>query len=212
MAKEKVKKPIFKRWWFWVLVVIIVISIGANMGGNDESSKGTSQKTSADNAKKDTPKKETSKKESKPAKKEKKSYGIGDKIKVGDMEYTILSKKTATQVGPSALPDKANGKFIVIELSLKNNGNEKVTVDSSFFKLKRGSKTYEAAADASMSANQGEDGNIDNSFFMQDLNPDSEMKGKVVFDVAPEVANAKDLVLQVQTGSWGTQTGNVNLK
>jgi hypothetical protein len=175
------------------------------MGGNDESAKDSDQKTAAES---------TSNKSSKPkAKKESaKTYNIGDKVNVGDMEYTVLSKKTADQVGPSALPDKANGKFVVIELKLKNNGDKKVTVDSSFFKMKRGSKEYEAAADASMSANQGEDGNIDNSFFMQDLNPDSEMKGKVVFDVAPEVANDKDLVLQVQTGAFGTQTGNINLK
>lgn len=85
-------------------------------------------------------------------------------------------------------------------------------VDSSFFKLKRGGKTYEADAAASLSANQGEDGNITNSFMAQDLNPDSEMSGKVVFDVTPEIAEATDLQLQVQTGAFGTETELINLK
>ncbi|AZV43453.1 hypothetical protein BAOM_2844 [Peribacillus asahii] len=49
-----------------------------------------------------------------------------------------------------------------------------------------------------MSANQKEDGTIDNSFSSQKLNPDSEISGKVVFDVAPEVAKASDLQVQVQ--------------
>lgn len=78
--------------------------------------------------------------------------------------------------------------------------------------MKKGKKTYEADSAASVSANQKEDGSIDNSFLMQDLNPDSTMSGKVVFDVAPEVANAKDLKLVVQTGIYGTQKGTISLK
>ena len=30
--KEKTKKPIFKKWWFWVLAIIVLAGIGANMG------------------------------------------------------------------------------------------------------------------------------------------------------------------------------------
>lgn len=40
MAKEKVKKSIFKRWWFWAIIVVIIIAIGANMGGNNDSANG----------------------------------------------------------------------------------------------------------------------------------------------------------------------------
>ncbi|EIA18785.1 hypothetical protein KKC_15997 [Listeria fleischmannii subsp. coloradonensis] len=68
----------------------------------------------------------------------------------------------------------------------KNNGDEKVIVDSSFFKLLRGSITYDANASASMFANQGEDGNITNSLFRSELNP----------DVTEETANATDLILE----------------
>ncbi|MCF6139543.1 hypothetical protein [Pseudalkalibacillus berkeleyi] len=35
MGKDKMKKPIYKRWWVWVLAVIIVGSIATN--GGDES-------------------------------------------------------------------------------------------------------------------------------------------------------------------------------
>jgi hypothetical protein len=34
MAKEKVKKPIFKRWWFWVVAVLIIGGIAT--GGAEE--------------------------------------------------------------------------------------------------------------------------------------------------------------------------------
>lgn len=144
--------------------------------------------------------------------KQEKTYKIGDAVNVGDMGYTINSKETATQVGPSVLPETASGKYLVIDVNVKNSGDEAVTVDSSFFKLKQGDKTYEADSAASMSANQGEDGEIKDSFFMQQLNPNSEMNGKVVFDLSPDVAEASDLTLQVQTGMFGTETENISLK
>ncbi|NUJ19328.1 DUF4352 domain-containing protein [Bacillus glycinifermentans] len=215
MGKEKPKKPIYKKWWFW-LIIVIIIGAAASNGGNSEQASSTNKEKSTEN--KTTETKQDAKKEEKKVekkeepKKEESNPKIGDDVKVGDMNYKITGKKTADQVGPSALPQKASDKYLVIDITLKNNGNEKVTVDASFFKLKRGEKTYEADSAASMSANQSEDGNIDNSFFLQNLNPDSKISGKVVFDVAPEVANAKDLQLQVQTGAWGTETGIIDLK
>ena len=50
-------------------------------------------------------------------------------IKVGDMIYNIKSRKAADQVGPSVLPEKANDKYLVIEATLKNTGNDKITVE-----------------------------------------------------------------------------------
>lgn len=172
--------------------------------GGDNTAKNTSTSTGT---------KQQQTKKSAPSKKPApKTYGIGDNVTVSKMVYKVNKKTTATQVGPSALPSKASGKFVVINVTLKNNGDKAVTVDSSFFKLKHGGKTYDADSSASMSANQEESGNIQNSFFMQQLNPDSTISGNVVFDVAPEVADATDLQLQVQTGLFGTETGIINLK
>ncbi len=205
--KIKVKKPFYKKWWVWLLAIIIIGA--AATGGEDEKETAKKEDKAVEATAKTNDKKEESKKE---PKKEEKSYKIGDKVKVGDMEYTITKKDTADQVGPSILPTKANEKFVVLEVTLKNNGNEAVTVDSSFFKLKLGDKTYEADNTGSISANQSDDGSIDNSFFLQSLNPDSEMNGKVVFDVAEDVANRDNLQVQVQTGVFGTETDVINLK
>jgi len=203
--KEKVKKPFYKKWWVWVIAIIVVIAI-AGGGEEDDSTTVNSQ-----------PKSENTKTEAKadvPSKKEEKkdAYAIGDTVKVGKMEYKINGKSTGTSVGPSVLPTEAKGKFLVLDVTVKNNGNEAVMVDSSFFKLKRGEKTYEADAAASLSANQGEDGNIKNGFLADELNPDSEMTGKVVFDVAADAADATDLSVQVQTGVFGTETEAITLK
>ncbi|MGO4295855.1 DUF4352 domain-containing protein [Glutamicibacter sp. MCAF14] len=211
MAKEKVKKPFYKKWWIWAIVVVVIFAF-AQSGGDSETTASTSA-DSQPSAKAEVAAKEDAPEKQEPAKEEvaeEKSYKIGDKVVVGDMEYVINGKETAAAVGPAAFPTKASGKFVLIDVTLKNNGNEAVTVDSSFFKLQQGEKTFEADTTGSMYANQGDDG-IDNSFFLQEVNPDSEITGKVAFDVSKKIADSKELQLQVQTGFWGTETGIVDL-
>lgn len=35
IGQKKVKKPIFKKWWFWVIIFVLVIAITAGSQGND---------------------------------------------------------------------------------------------------------------------------------------------------------------------------------
>jgi hypothetical protein len=127
------------------------------------------------------------------------------------MQYTVTGVSTAKSVGPSILPTDAKDTFVVVDLTVKNSGDKEVTIDSSFFKLLDGSKTLSADSSASMSANQDESGQITNSFFLQQLNPDVEMSGKVVFDVSADQAASQSTKLKVQTGSFGTQTAEIKL-
>ncbi len=43
-SQQKPKKPIYKKWWFWVIIAVIVISIGAGSAGGGKSSKDTGTK------------------------------------------------------------------------------------------------------------------------------------------------------------------------
>lgn len=38
----KIKKPIYKKWWFWVIIVIVAIAIGSSAGSGDSKSSSTS--------------------------------------------------------------------------------------------------------------------------------------------------------------------------
>ena len=42
--QQKPKKPIYKKWWFWVIIAVIVISIGAGSADGGKSSKDTGTK------------------------------------------------------------------------------------------------------------------------------------------------------------------------
>jgi hypothetical protein len=181
----------------FIVVIGIIVAIAG--GGGDDSSSTSGSGTDNSN-----------KSEEKASNKEE-TFNLGDTAEVGAVTYTVDNLETTQSVGPSVLPTETSQQFIVLDVTFKNNGNKAVTFDSSYLKLKNGDKTYEADSTASMSANQSEDGSIENSFFLQEVNPDSEISGKVVFEVAPEVAEADGLQLQVQEGIFGSKTGLYNL-
>lgn len=195
MGGMKKMKKVFKLGCLGVIGLVVLIAVAAMAfggGGDDTATNGGAAKPAEE-------KKATTAK-------------MNEVLNVGDAAFTITGKETAAQVGPSVLPETASGKYLVLDVTFKNNGNEAIMVDSSFFKLKLGEKTYEADDVASISANQSEDGSIDMGLFYEEVNPDSEVKGKVVFDVTPEVADSTELQVQVQSGMFGTETGIINLQ
>lgn len=203
-------KPFYKRVWFWILVVIVIAVLGnlATGKGSDNSSSEDSDSSSQTSKVADS---KESKESSSSSEKTEKAYKVGDKVTVGDMEYTVNKLSVTKTVGPTDYPTTAKGTFLVVNLTVKNIGKKSVTVDSSFFKLLDNGKEFSADSSGSMTANQDDTGNISNSFFLQELNPGVELSGNIAFDVSEDQANSQTTVLQVQTGAFGTQKGKISL-
>ena len=199
----KAKKPIFKKWWFWLIVVIVIA--GAVGGGNkDKTKKADTEKT----AKVET--KESKAEKSSPKKSEKQVFRIGQDVTVGKVVYRVDSKEVADTVGNEYLNSTAKGKFLVLNVTVTNNGDKAITVTDDFFKLYKGKTEFKADTTATMYANQATNGDSA-AFFLQELNPESTLSGKVVFDVSEDTINDPSTQLQVQTGVWGTQTEKIKL-
>ena len=104
-----------------VVIVIIIAIIFAVMGGGDTDSN----------------------------KDETKSAKIGEKVKVDDLEYTVNSVQTANSVGNQYVSSNADGKYIVADVTVKNNGDESITIDTELFKILNGDATNGADSSAS---------------------------------------------------------------
>ena len=199
----KAKKPLFKKWWFWLIIVIVIA--GAVGGGNkDKTKKADTEKT----AKVET--KESKTEKSSPKKSEKQVFRIGQDVTVGKVVYRVDGKEVADTVGNEYLNSTAKGKFLVLNVTVTNNGDKAVTVTDDFFKLYKGKTEFKADTTATMYANQAANGDSA-AFFLQELNPESTLSGKVIFDVSEDTINDPSTQLQVQTGIWGTQTEKINL-
>lgn len=112
----KVKKPFYKKVWFWVLTVIVLVGVGSQLGGdkNEASNGGTKVETTA--------------KSSSKAKDEKKEklYKVGDTVKVGDATYTL--KSVALTDERNEFDDSNPANVVKIEYTVQNNGKEDIPV------------------------------------------------------------------------------------
>ncbi|HEM4402411.1 TPA: DUF4352 domain-containing protein [Streptococcus suis] len=188
------KKPFYKRIWFIVLVGLFVIGgLQSVLGGGSNSSTSSSQDTST------TTQTTTEASASSSEKSEEVTYRL-----VGDVLYIVHSKEVTTNVG-GEFGKTANGVFLVLRVTVKNNGKEAITVTDDFFTLLKGDVEYKSDSTAGIYANQ------DAKFFLTEVNPENSVTGNVVFDITEEIANDPSIQLRVQTGFWGTETGVINL-
>lgn len=193
------KKPFYKKWWFILLVVIVLIA--AFSGGGDDDTPATNSNEAS----------ESSSTETSEATEEDKAFAVGDVVTVGDIDYTVNSVETTKSVGPSVYPTDAQDTFLVIDLTVKNNGNESIMVDTSNFKLIDGEKSFDADSSGSISANQDAEGNS-LGFFLENINPDVEMQGKIVFDVTEAQANSETAQLGLTDNMFSSDYTLVNLR
>lgn len=188
-------KKFFK---FVGICVVAIIALGVIIGifsGGEDNEKSNSEPKQEKVEGKD-------KKESK--KKEVKEVKIGETLKVGNVEFKVTKKSEAQNVG-GEYGNNAKGKYLILDVTVTNKGDKALMMDSSFFKLKSNGKEYDADGEAGIYANS------DSGFFVTDINPDLSLEGKVVFDIPAEL-HEKELVLNVQTGVFGTEQGEITLK
>lgn len=201
MSKEKVKKPFYKRVWVWVIAIVIVIGI-ASIGGDDtDSAKGNSdnmsktEDTDASKEKKD---------------KKDKSARIGEPATVGDVTFTVNGVEETSEIDSgSEFVENAttSGKYVILDVTVKNEKDESITVDSSFFKINADGTEFEPNTDGGVMMAMGE---AMSDFFLTQINPDIEKSGKVVFEVSKDIDLSK-AVLQAQTGAFGTEKTEISL-
>lgn len=179
-----------KKYLKWIIVVIVAIGIfGAINGGSS----------------KDDNKEENKKVEQKDKKEEKEeeTYSIGQTLTVGDVEYTVNSINSTKTVGSKYLSHDAQEMYLIVNVSVKNNGNESLSVSGDFFKLIKGEKEYSTDTEGSMY--------LDDNIIYESINPEATLTGNICFDVTQETIDDLNLQLQVQTGAWGTEKGIINL-
>jgi hypothetical protein len=201
MAKEKVKKPFYKKWWVWLLAVIIIGNI-ANGGGEDETAstepKKEATETSTEPAKEEEPKKE-----------EAKAFGVGEVVKVGDLEYTVTGSSEVTELKSDNEyidPVKTEGKLIVIEYTVKNLDKEARMVDGELFKLQGNGAEFEPMNSAEVMMVLG-----DKNLFLEEVNPQLSRNGTLVIEV-PADLTAYDLQVSSGIGWSGGDYKTIKLK
>lgn len=201
----KTKKPLYKRWWVWLIALVI---IGIALSGSDDEGK-----DAVADGKDVTPVVTTP--EPKPEEEEPEEdileVGIGVPAEIADVSFMVNSIEETNEIKSSnqfVESAKTEGKYIIIDITVKNEKKESITIHSSYFKLiTQDGVEYDPSTDgAVMMAMMDEE-----DFFLQQVNPGLSKTGKVVFEVGADL-DLNTAVLRGQTGFWGTESVEISLK
>lgn len=131
---------------------------------------------------------------------------IGKPVASGDMTFTVTRTQRASTVGDQqfGMGQKAQGKFLIVSLSVQNTGSKSVTFSDSEQKV-LDSKGNEYSADSMA----GIALNSNNNVWLQEINPGNTVRGKLVFDLPTGVTPAK---IQLQDPFSFAEPATVTLK
>jgi len=124
------KKPFYKRVWFWVLAVIVVIIFGSMSGSGDKA-----KKVSDDSAKKvsdsSTNKSESS---SSVAPATNTTFKVGETAEYKGVQFKV-NKVDFTNGDPDVDTLDTGKQYVVVNITIMNNGDEKYDYNPLDFKL-----------------------------------------------------------------------------
>lgn len=107
---EKEKKPIYKKWWFWVLIVVVIAGI-ATTGTSD---KNTITSTTSNIGKKT-------------------EYNQGEEAVLGNGVITVT--KVEKSQGSQFDKPKSGKEFVIVHVTIENKGNSNLSYNPFYFKM-----------------------------------------------------------------------------
>ncbi|WP_238650664.1 DUF4352 domain-containing protein [Paenibacillus piscarius] len=183
-------KKFFKLGCLGFIALIVLVIVIGYMGSDKDSSSNTTANS--------TEKKESSKKE------EKKLAKKGEELQVGDVVFKVNKVNTTKKIKDgdflSYEPDSDGSIFLVVNVTVKNAGKKMITTDSSFFQLLKDEVSYNPSTLLTTSGDY---------FLYEGINPGLAKTGNIVFEIPEDMTG---FILNVQTGIWGTEQGQIELK
>lgn len=185
----KEKKPFYKRVWFWILAIIILFAvIGGALGENNEKSP-----TNNDVKKIESSSKNETTESSDP---------LDQEFKVGDIVsykgYEIKVNSVQYNDGTEYNKPKEGQQFVIVNVTITNNTNEKQTYNPFDYKLN---------ADGNSTDLMSYLPDVDN-LNSGELDPKASVTGNLI----GEANTSGSLKLQYKASYWNDETVDINLK
>ncbi|GAA2745331.1 DUF4352 domain-containing protein [Terrabacter aerolatus] len=106
------------------------------------------------------------------------SAKVGQKVRDGQFEFTVTKvQKGVKSVGDQYLNEKAQGQFVLVNVTVSNIGDSAQTLSDSSQKV-RDAKGREFSSDTAAAIYVK-----DNKVFLEEINPGNTVKGTLVFDM-----------------------------
>lgn len=184
----KNKKPIYKKWWVWVLAVIVVAGITGG-AGNDESSNGGSESNNTASSEQTNDKKSEEVKE---------FYAVGEEVKLGDNVLIVNSVEKSS--GSEWDKPKDGMEYVVVNVTIKNGGSSEISYNPFDFQMQNSQGQITDQAFTTI--------NTDSALSSGNLAGGGQVSGTVAFEQPVEDGA---LVLKYKANMFSNKEVKVNL-
>jgi hypothetical protein len=202
---EKVKKPFYKKWWFWLIIVILVIGVAGTGGDNEaepeavanddaeepaddaaESENGTDEQASADAE--DGAEEEEVKDE----------FSVGEAVQLDDNVLTVTEVEKSD--GDEFDQPKSGNEYVIVHLEIENAGEENISYNPFNFKM---ANSEGQIVDQALTI-------IDSDTALEsgELAPGGTVSGTIVFE---QPVDDPELQLQFEPSFWSGDLIKINL-
>ncbi len=124
-GKEKKKFNIAKKWWFWVIIGVLVVgTIGAIAGAGSSNSSNNNNNNSSNAT----------------------TYGMNEVVSVRELEFKVTDVYDTKRCGSEYVGQSTENNFAVVTFQIKNLTTNEKTITSNNFKYYRGVNEYEASS------------------------------------------------------------------
>lgn len=192
-VREKISENYDINFSRWVVVLIAFIGIGlggAMMQGSMETSNSTTPVDSQEPTSDDQI--ESGEQTEVENTKESRTHSIGNEFTVGDVRYQVNGVTTRQEIGERSygtlIGVEANGKFLLVDMTVMNEANQAVRMRESSVKLMIDEAEYGTNSEAWAY--------MDDSFTFEQLNPGVQVDGNLAYDV-PSSASMDTMELEV---------------
>lgn len=156
MDINKQKKPIFKRTWFWILIILVLIGIGAA------------------NAPKETPKLANGD-SSNAASSEQTTFKPGDTIEFDGKKVTVAAPERNWSTGNQYMTPNSGNEFVKVQVTIENNSSSQASYNTFDWKMQDSKGVIKDVASVAYS--------VDGALNSGQLAPKGKIAGFLVFEV-----------------------------
>jgi hypothetical protein len=225
-AYTQARPPKKSNTWKWIvggIAALIVVSTIANSSSTTTEEKGGDNAGSASSSNAGSKTSEKAEQKAKANEDPEKPNNASDdytphvgsagQITVDGIVYSVSGVEQRKSIGDTSLglDEQASGAYLVVNLEAHSTKGQTETLTDQTFKVTYdGGPEYSTDTDGTVALTMEGSGS-EEPFFLTDIQPDSDEKGTIVFDV-PDAALGKKLELRVNELGLGSTHGFIRLK
>lgn len=201
---EKVKKPFYKKWWFWLIIIVLVIGI-AGTGGEDQTEPEAVANEDSEEAADDASESDNSTDEGEEGTEADEEeltedeFSVGEAVQLGDNVLTVTEVEKSD--GDEFDQPKSGNEYVIVHVEIENSGEENISYNPFNFKM---ANSEGQIVDQALTI-------IDSDTALEsgELAPGGTVPGTIVFE---QPVDDPELQLQFEPSFWSGDMIKINLQ